>query len=108
MIILVDKHEEINLVQSIDSDGQNEVLSFKYFAEIMQNNEISQNYNDFKDYLSLLKKFNMNEEEIDFEFSNTKDKDACHVYNSILPYTQIGIEANNKIDNYFKKHMKNG
>ena len=47
-------------------------------------------------------------EEIDFEFSNTKDKYACHVYNSILPYTQIGIEANNKIDNYFKKHMKNG
>ena len=59
-------------------------------------------------YQSVMLKELFEKEEIDFEFSSTKDKDACHVYNSILPYTEIGIEANNKIDNYFKKHMKNG
>jgi acetyl esterase/lipase len=50
----------------------------------------------------MLKKL-FDDNSVDFEYHCSDHKDAWHVYNSILPYTEIGIEANDKIDQFFKK-----
>ena len=39
---------------------------------------------------------------IQHEYHCSQEKDAIHVYNSLLPYTIIGKEVNDIIDNFFK------